>query len=528
MASGLPQIQYPGITAGAMNAFDWGRQRRKADDDQNAFREAGGFMAQGNLKGGRDTLYRSGNIDAGLKLQGRMDAMSDRQREQAKRFTAIIGQGAMLADTPEKWSLLVQGLKARGIPGVDKYADFNMRETAIAENGQALEYLERQDRLNKEAAAAKTQAEATKYERDQAGIARTDRLEKERYDRSLQQDQTDLNYLKAEEEQALARDRLALDQKKADADANKPDYMEIDKRAFNKRTGQYAPRPDDVIDPEDELPEEVRKALATKDAATLTGYSEASTKAGEAKASLDAIKAQRAKTNWEGAGGGDFRRGVARMSPLGGDGYFFPDSGDRAAMDTMDAEAAKLTQANASALKGTTSDADLKLLAAPVPDSSMTDAAAKPIIQMQEAAIARTQAKAEMSDQYLRTHGSLRGFDEAWNRFINEKRLLSEDPATKELTFNPDNVLAWRSYVGQRPQRQRAQPQQPARQYQQLPEGGFPATMRQAPTTNTRPTPSEREGQPAQRQPQQAPAPSNRAPQDMSIEELRDVLREDW
>lgn len=461
--SGIPQIQYPDIVGGSMNAFAAGRQLRDEDDTRNAFRESGGQLAQGNIKGARDTFYRAGKVDEGLKMQARIDAMSEKQREATKRLTAVIGEAALLADTPEKWATIVQGLKTRGIPGVEKYADFSMRDIAIAENGKTAAYLERLD------AQTKQRLEQDKYET-------------ERGDKLTQQDA----------EHTLNQDKFGLDQRKFDADQAKPDLKEVKGRLYDAKTQRWIEQPADALDPDGDLPEEVRKALATKDAATLTGYAEASDKAGEAKASLEQIKGQRERTNWEGPTTFGLRRGAGKI--IGGDGYFLPDAQDRAAMDTMDAEGAKLTQANASALKGTTSDADLKLLSAPVPDSTMTDDAAEPIIKGHEAAIARTQAKAEMSDQYIRTHGTLRGFNEAWNRFVNEKNLLTQDPTTGKLTFNEKNVLAWRGYVGTpRGRAPAGQTPQAGKTYQPLPEGGFAATKR--------PAPGAPQAQPQQRQP---------------------------
>lgn len=133
------------------NAFLRGRE----DYQAGVTKQAGSKMAGGDYKGARNAFMSAGMVDQGLKLQSQIDAMDDRQREAAKRVSSVIGNGALAADTPEKWGALVNTLKARGMD-VGKYADFSTREAAIAEAGQTASYLERAD------AQAKTKADAMK------------------------------------------------------------------------------------------------------------------------------------------------------------------------------------------------------------------------------------------------------------------------------------------------------------------------------------------------------------------------------
>lgn len=112
--------------------------------NRNLLVDAGGQMAKGNLKGARDTLYRGGNIDDGGKIDARLQAQAQaaktEQLEKAAKFQGMIGNLAMMADTPEKWGKAIEGLKARGID-VSKYQDFGARDLALAETGKVSEFL---------------------------------------------------------------------------------------------------------------------------------------------------------------------------------------------------------------------------------------------------------------------------------------------------------------------------------------------------------------------------------------------------
>lgn len=108
-------------------------------------KQAGQLAAGGDYTGARNAFFQGGNFDEGAKVQGMIDNLDDRQRAKAKETNAKIGQAALYADTPEKWTALVSGLQSHGID-VSKYQDFGSRNAALAESGMMGEYLARADK----------------------------------------------------------------------------------------------------------------------------------------------------------------------------------------------------------------------------------------------------------------------------------------------------------------------------------------------------------------------------------------------
>jgi hypothetical protein len=106
--------------------------------------EAGGLAAKGNMRGARDALYRGGEIDDGFKVDDRMIASTraakTEQLEQAAKVQGMIGNLAMMADTPEKWGKAIETAKNMGLD-VRKYADFSARDVALAQTGKVTEFL---------------------------------------------------------------------------------------------------------------------------------------------------------------------------------------------------------------------------------------------------------------------------------------------------------------------------------------------------------------------------------------------------
>ena len=84
------QPDFGKIHANAQNAFARGRQAYQA----GVARDAGESIAGGDYGGARNAFLKSGNLDAGLKIQQHIDAMDERQRAAAKRINAIVGQVA--------------------------------------------------------------------------------------------------------------------------------------------------------------------------------------------------------------------------------------------------------------------------------------------------------------------------------------------------------------------------------------------------------------------------------------------------
>jgi hypothetical protein len=133
----------------ALQAFKVGDAVRS----QNLLTQAGGQMAKGNLKGARDTLYAGGDLDEGGKIDARLRADAQAAKtealEKAAKFQGMIGNLAMMADTPEKWAKAVGALQERGVD-VAKYRDFTARDLALAESGKVADVLKMELERRKE------------------------------------------------------------------------------------------------------------------------------------------------------------------------------------------------------------------------------------------------------------------------------------------------------------------------------------------------------------------------------------------
>lgn len=148
-AASLPQIDYVDYND-VLKSYDHGYTMGKDQLSRQTNALAGQAMAKGDYTGGRNAFFQAGDVDSGLKIQQHIDSMDDRQRAATARIAGVVGNLAMMADTPEKWTQAIQGLKARGLD-VSKYTDFGTRQAALAESGMTLQYLERADKLAKEA-----------------------------------------------------------------------------------------------------------------------------------------------------------------------------------------------------------------------------------------------------------------------------------------------------------------------------------------------------------------------------------------
>lgn len=117
----------------------------EAQRQRNLSVEAGGLAAGGNLKGARDALYKGGDFSgAGQideKLLSAAKTAKTEQLEKAAKIHALMGNAAMIADTPEKWGKMIGGMQERGID-VSKYRDFSSRDFALAQAGKVKEFLD--------------------------------------------------------------------------------------------------------------------------------------------------------------------------------------------------------------------------------------------------------------------------------------------------------------------------------------------------------------------------------------------------
>lgn len=129
--------------------------------------QAGGLAAGGNLRGARDALYKGGDFSGAGAIDDKLRAAAreakTEQLEQAAKFNAMLGNLAMMADTPEKWEKATAAAAERGID-VSQYRDFASRDLALAQAGKVKEFLDLE--LNRR----KTDREQPAYEFTKRGV----------------------------------------------------------------------------------------------------------------------------------------------------------------------------------------------------------------------------------------------------------------------------------------------------------------------------------------------------------------------
>ena len=134
-----------------MQALSEGNALLNAFDAQSAAKEAGPMAAAGDWEGARNSLLGAGQIDQAAKvsefqqaLQDRARKMSDEKLSDAAKTWGLVGNGAVYADTPEKYSTLLSVLSKNGID-VSPYKDFTTgRQAALALSGQAKTILDQE------------------------------------------------------------------------------------------------------------------------------------------------------------------------------------------------------------------------------------------------------------------------------------------------------------------------------------------------------------------------------------------------
>src|SRR6185503_152677 len=113
--------------------------------------DAGGQAAEGDLKGAKSTLYEGGDFEGANQVHQLMRQASDDALKKTERFHTTLGNLALAADTPEKWTAAVAAAKNAGLD-VSKYGDFSARDMVLAQSGKTLEAIGLEsDRRNKAA-----------------------------------------------------------------------------------------------------------------------------------------------------------------------------------------------------------------------------------------------------------------------------------------------------------------------------------------------------------------------------------------
>lgn len=144
---------------------------RKEAEQKSLLTSAGGLAASGNLRGARDALYRGGDFTRAAAFDEQLRARAREAKtdalEKAAKFQAMLGNLAMIADTPEKWAKAVDGLKQRGVD-VSQYADFTARDYALAQAGKVSDVLTMEIQRRKAEAAGQGSKAATPLEKAMA------------------------------------------------------------------------------------------------------------------------------------------------------------------------------------------------------------------------------------------------------------------------------------------------------------------------------------------------------------------------
>ena len=114
-----------------LRAYYMGREERLDDEKRNYLREAGNLASQGNISGAVGAAFRGGDPTTAMNISN---------WDTGRRIQAItmLREGAQRADTPERWSALVNSVeRVFGPEMVGNYRDFNSRPQALTALEQA-------------------------------------------------------------------------------------------------------------------------------------------------------------------------------------------------------------------------------------------------------------------------------------------------------------------------------------------------------------------------------------------------------
>jgi hypothetical protein len=113
--------------------------------EQNTLSQAGERFAQGDQSGTVNALAKGGMLDKAVEMQNQFRAAASTAEAdklaKAQRANEVLGNLAMLADTPEKWAVAFERAKAAGLD-VDQWQDFGTRDFVLAQAGKAKEVLD--------------------------------------------------------------------------------------------------------------------------------------------------------------------------------------------------------------------------------------------------------------------------------------------------------------------------------------------------------------------------------------------------
>lgn len=183
-------------------------------------------------------------------------------------------------------------------------------------------------------------------------------------------------------------------------------------------------------------PTPLDRAEANRVAKRLAEVQTSASEASKLKGDIAALRSARAGSGYEGGLGAD------TLATVGG--WLGIDAADN--MQTIRAQAENLRLGLSSQLKGAISDKDMQLLGNATAGLGMTDEAAEPLLQAQEAGAQRAIERSQFLQQWVRLNGSDYGADEAWSVYTESNPLFSQSK-DGSLKLNELNVGNWRDYV---------------------------------------------------------------------------------
>lgn len=409
-------------------AKGWAAFNQGRTDRGNAL--AGQAIAAGNWTGGMNALAQSGNLQGAMQIKQFQTQQDEAARERQIQSFKMLGGLVRSANTPEQFEAAKAAARRVYGSAVDNYqfGDLPALKSQFAD-------ADRQFALEERKVAAQENAVKQRYLGAGGAVLDT-------------QSNTWLTPPavpgKFQDRVVTIKDPNTGYDTTAILDQN-GNLRRIDPNALPSATPSTAPA--GATDGSVPLPKALREKMLAQDAKALDEYRSAAADAQNARATLDELEAQRARTGgitgtwWSNSLG----RGLART--VGGGYLGVPTSEQVGAWDAMAAPAANLQLGFTSKTKGAISDREMAMFGAATPGQYTTDIAAKPMIAAQRAALQRTEERAIFYENWLSTHGSSRGWQEAWTKFTNENPVVQVDKSGNIIGANTANIGNWRPYL---------------------------------------------------------------------------------
>lgn len=181
-------------------------------------------------------------------------------------------------------------------------------------------------------------------------------------------------------------------------------------------------------------PSAYEKGLQKQSLDTIKKYREAANQAQTTLAQLNQLRRARQNVGYEGI---PFADVWARIMGLYGEG----------GGEDIRSTAANIQLQFTQQTKGAISDREMSLFALATPGLQMSDPGADRVITAMEAASRRTIERNKFFQQWSRLNrGDLTGADEAWDRYVNENQIISQDNQGN-LSVDKSKLSNWASYL---------------------------------------------------------------------------------